>query len=153
MELVKRIGKIRKMVIVMEKEILKLMLKSILPPLIGAIVYAAIYKIDFIMLFAAYMLIVMPIWLMLSNIKFILKINWIQSIIICLCFSLIITTFGALSLEVGVLFKNIRAFSLVAFIEYFKFIFILALPSNIIMTAIIAITKIFYNIYKKRRKK
>ena len=135
----------------MKKEIPKLMLKSILPPLMGAIVYAAIYKIDFIMLFAAYMLIVMPIWLILSNIKFILKLNWVQDIIICLCFSLIITTCGALSLELGVLFKNTREASLGAFAEAFKFIFMIALPSNIIMTAIIAITKIFYNIYKKRR--
>lgn len=135
----------------MKKEILKLMLKSILPPLTGAIVYAAIYKIDFIMLFAAYMLIVMPIWLILSNIKFILKLNWAQDIIICLCFSLIITTCGALSLELGALFKNTREVSLEAFVEAFKFIFMIALPSNIIMTAIIAITKIIYNIYKKRR--
>ena len=135
----------------MKKEILKLMLKSILPPLIGAIVYAAIYKIDFIMLFAAYMLIVMPIWLILSNIKFILKLNWIQGVIICLCFSLIITTFGALSLELGVLFKNTREVSSGAFVEAFKTVFMLALPSNIIMTAIIVITKTFYNIYKKRR--
>lgn len=129
------------------------MLKSILPPFLGAIVYAAIYKIDFIMLFAAYMLIVMPIWFIVSNIKFILKLNWIQGIIICLCFSLIITTFGAFSLELGVLFKNTREASLGAFAEAFKTVFMLALPSNIIMTAIIAITKIFYNIYKKRRSK
>ncbi len=135
----------------MKKEILKLILKSMLPPLTGAIVYAAIYKNDFIMLFAAYMLIVMPIWLILSNIKFILKINWIQGVVICLCFSLIITICGAFSLELGVLFKNTREVSLGAFVEAFKFIFMIALPSNIIMTAIIVITKTFYNIYKKRR--
>lgn len=54
----------------------------------------------------------MPIWLILSNIKFILKLNWIQGVIICLCFSLIITTFGAFSLELGVLLKNTREASL-----------------------------------------
>ena len=137
----------------MEKEILKLMLKSILPPLVGAIVYAAIYKIDLIMFFAAYMLIVMPIWLILSNIKLILKLNWIQGVIICLCFSLIITTFGAFSFELGVLLKNTREASLGAFAEAFKTVFMLALPSNIIMTAIIIIIKAFYNLYKRRKER
>ncbi len=135
----------------MKKEIYKLLLKSILPPLIGAIVYASIYKIDFLIFFAAYMLIVMPIWLILSNIKFILKLNFIKVIIICLFFSLVVTTFGALPLELGVLFKNTREVSLRGFIEAFKFVFMIALPSNIIMTFIISITKIFHNIYKKSK--
>lgn len=130
---------------------IKFILKSIIPLFIAAMLYAIIYKIDYIMIFAMYMLIFVPIWLVVSNIKFILKLKWIEVVVICLYFSLIITIYSALSLEIGALLRNTRVVSLWTFIDAFKAIFIISLPSNMVMTVVVVIIKIIEKIWKYRK--